>query len=425
MNILILGGGGREHALAWKIKQSPLCDNLYIAPGNAGTAKVGTNVDFAATSFEEIANFSSQNDIGMIVCGPEDPLVKGLRDFIATDVRTKDIYFIGPNQQGAALEGSKDFSKQFMIRNQVPTAKHISVSKDNLEEGKKYIQEMKMPVVLKADGLAAGKGVIILDNIEEAKQTLENMINGMFGEASNTVLIEEFLKGIELSVFVLTDGEHYVVLPEAKDYKRIGEGDTGLNTGGMGAVSPVPFANEAFMDKIEQQIIIPTVEGLKKDNINYKGFIFIGIMKVGDEPYVIEYNCRLGDPETEVILPRIENDLVELFVATEKQELDNIKLNFSKDFCTTVIMVSGGYPGDYTKGDLMNIQTTNPMVFHAGTKQQENNIYTNGGRVIACTAKGNSLEDAINSSYELTKEIQYKDSYFRRDIGQDLKEYKA
>ena len=420
MNILILGSGGREHAFAWKLKQSSLCKQIYIAPGNSGTESIGINVQISVNDFNAIAEFSINHNIGMIVCGPEDPLVNGLRDYIKSNIKTKQINFIGPDKHGAMLEGSKDFSKKFMIKHHIPTAKYISVTKENLSEGKAYIQKMTMPVVLKADGLAAGKGVLIIDTVEDACDELDKMIHGLFGAASSTVLIEEFLTGIEVSVFVLTDGENYLILPEAKDYKRIGEGDTGLNTGGMGAVSPVGFADSAFMNKVEQQIVKPTIDGLKKENINYIGFVFIGLMNVGGEPYVIEYNCRMGDPETEVVLPRIENDLVELFLATDNRELYKHQIQTSNQYCTTVFLVSGGYPGDYIKHKQIKISQGHELLFHAGAINENGSIYTNGGRVMACSALGDTLEGALNNSYTLVSHIEYEGKYYRKDIGKDL-----
>jgi phosphoribosylamine---glycine ligase len=427
MNVLLLGSGGREHAFAWKLSQSKKLSKLFIAPGNAGTASCGTNVEISATDFAAIKDFVLANEIKMVVVGPEDPLVKGVHDFFLADEELKTIPVIGPQAEGAQLEGSKDFSKRFMIRHGIPTAAYETFTKDTLEKGLAFLETLKPPYVLKADGLAAGKGVVIPTTLEAAKQELCDMLSGKFGGAGNKVVIEEFLQGIELSVFVLTDGISYKLLPSAKDYKRIGDGDTGLNTGGMGAVSPVPFADEAFLKKVEERIVKPTIEGLKKDGIPYVGFIFIGLMNDNGDPKVIEYNCRMGDPETEVVLPRIQSDLLELFIAVGAKQLSAFNFQLDPRTATTVMMVSGGYPGDYEKGKsitgLENVKDA--IAFHAGTKVSGEKIVTNGGRVIAVTGLGNSIEEAIAKSYAGAKEISFEGSYFRQDIGQDLLKYSA
>lgn len=422
MNVLILGSGGREHAFAWKIAQSTQLQNLYIAPGNAGTAHCGTNVNIAVTDFEAIKNFVWEKDIDLVLVGPEDPLVKGIHDFFLSDAVLKDIPVIGPKKDGAMLEGSKDFSKQFMMRHGVPTARYASFTKSTVEEGKTFLETLQPPFVLKADGLAAGKGVLIIDSMNEAKAELENMLGGKFGEAGNTVVIEEFLKGIELSVFVLTDGKSYKLLPAAKDYKRIGEGDTGLNTGGMGAVSPVPFADEAFLKKVEEKIVKPTVAGLNADGIDYRGFIFIGLMNCGGEPFVIEYNCRMGDPETEVVIPRIKSDLLDLLEGVATQTLHEKTYETISETATTVVMVSGGYPGNFEKGKVVS-GLGNPgdsIVFHAGTKQEGEAVLTNGGRVFAITSFGKTIREAVSKSFGTADKITYEGKYLRRDIGKDL-----
>ncbi|HWY38300.1 MAG TPA: phosphoribosylamine--glycine ligase [Bacteroidia bacterium] len=423
MNVLILGSGGREHAFAYKISQSKKLENLYIAPGNAGTALCGTNVNIAATDFESIKSFVWEKGIDMVVVGPEDPLVKGIYDFFKGDEVLKDVAIIGPSKAGAQLEGSKDFSKEFMLRHKIPTARYQTFTKDTLQEGLKFLETLSPPYVLKADGLAAGKGVVIPDTLEEAKKELNEMLaHAKFGNASAKVVIEEFLKGIELSVFVLTDGKNYKILPAAKDYKRIGEGDTGLNTGGMGAVSPVPFADEAFIKKVEERVAIPTLKGLQEENIVYKGFIFIGLMNCGGEPQVIEYNCRMGDPETEVVLPRIKTDLLELFDAVDNEKLNEIQLEVDERIATTVMLVSGGYPEDYEKNKIISglDKTSGSIVFHAGTKNEHGNVLTSGGRVIAVTSFGNSIEEAVSQSFKNAEIISYDKKYYRRDIGKDL-----
>ena len=423
MNVLILGNGGREHAFAYKISQSKKLENLYIAPGNAGTAYCGTNIAISTTDFEAIKNFVWEKDIDMVVVGPEDPLVKGIYDFFKNDDVLKDIAIIGPSKAGAQLEGSKDFSKQFMLRHKIPTARYQSFTKETLDEGLKFLETLHAPYVLKADGLAAGKGVVIPETLEEAKKELTEMLaHAKFGNASAMVVIEEFLKGIELSVFVLTDGTSYKILPAAKDYKRIGEGDIGLNTGGMGAVSPVPFADEAFIKKVEERVVIPTMKGLQQEDIIYKGFIFIGLMNCNGEPQVIEYNCRMGDPETEVVIPRIKTDLLTLFEAVANEKLHELKLDIDERIATTVMLVSGGYPEDYNKNKIISAldKTEGSIIFHAGTKIENDQILTNGGRVIAITSFGNTMVEAISKSMKNAEIISYDKKYYRKDIGQDL-----
>ena len=428
MNVLILGSGGREHAFAWKLAQSKQLENLFIAPGNAGTAQCGTNVNISATDFEAVKNLVWEKSIDLVLVGPEDPLVKGIHDFFLQDEVLKEIPVIGPKKDGAQLEGSKDFSKQFMFRHGVPTAKYKSFTKENILEGATFIDSLEAPYVLKADGLAAGKGVLILNNKDEAKLELHNMIlNAKFGAAGNTVVIEEFLKGIELSVFVLTDGKSYKILPSAKDYKRIGVGDTGLNTGGMGAVSPVPFADEAFIKKVEEKIVKPTINGLLKDGIDYRGFIFIGLMNCDGEPSVIEYNCRMGDPETEVVIPRIESDLLDLLQGVATQTLHEKQFSVIPDIATTVVLVSGGYPEDYEKNKKVTgtHSSKDSHIFHSGTALKDGEVLTNGGRVFAVTAFGKTIEEAISKSFVAAEEVIYEGKYYRNDIGKDLINWKG
>lgn len=424
MNILLLGSGGREHAIAYKIAQSAKTSQLYIAPGNAGTAACGKNVNINPEDFEAVKSFVLENGVKMVVVGPEAPLVAGVVDYFKADKSLKNIAVVGPSMEGAKLEGSKDYAKSFMQRYSIPTARYGTFSKENIAEGISFLRSLKPPYVLKADGLAAGKGVLILDSLEEAEKELSEMLNNAkFGKASSKVLIEEYLHGIELSVFVITDGKNYKILPEAKDYKRIGEKDTGLNTGGMGSVSPVPFADKDFMQKVEQRIVIPTVDGLSKENIDYKGFIFIGLMNVDGNPYVIEYNVRMGDPETESVFPRIESDVVEMFERTFNGTLDGMELKITSQVAACVMMVAKGYPESYPKGDVItgigNVKDS--LVFHAGTKLGANNeVLSNGGRVICVTSFADTLDAALQKSYQAVEKIQWENKYYRRDIGKDL-----
>jgi phosphoribosylamine--glycine ligase len=428
MNILVIGNGGREHALCWKIRQSPLCEEIFVAPGNAGTSTIAENVPIGINDFSALGKFCLDRDVKLVVVGPEGPLVNGIRDFFEQDQALRHILMVGPGKSGAQLEGSKDFSKQFMLRHNIPTAKARTFEATDLNSALDYISTCKPPIVLKADGLAAGKGVIISLSQGEARTVIKEMlINKKFGEASSKVLIEEFLNGIELSVFVLTDGRDYVILPEAKDYKRIGEGDLGLNTGGMGAVSPVSFATPAFMDKIKERIVKPTVFGLIQEGIEYKGFIFVGIMNVGGEPYVIEYNARLGDPETQAVMPRIKSDFVELLEAAANGNLTGKKIEIDEHHAVTVALVSGGYPGEYKTGkSIVGLENeVDALIFHAGTKKQNNNVLTDGGRVLAITGKGSSLEEARAQVYKTAAKVYWDGLYYRKDIGQDLMNYKG
>jgi len=423
MNVLIIGSGGREHAFTWKINQSKKLSKLYVAPGNAGTSLIATNVAIHPTDFDAIKKLVLEKNIELVIVGPEDPLVEGIHDFFLADEQLKSIGIIGPKKDGAQLEGSKEFSKKFMVKNNIPTAKYAAFTVETLQDGFRFLESLQPPFVLKADGLAAGKGVVILDDLQAAKNELTEMLtNKKFGAASTKVVIEEFLHGIELSVFVLTDGNSYKILPSAKDYKRIGEGDTGLNTGGMGAISPVPFADDAFIKKVEEQIVKPTITGLKKQGIDYKGFIFIGLMNNNGNPYVIEYNVRMGDPETEVVIPRIESDLLDLFEGVAHQTLHEKEIKISDKTATTVMLVSGGYPEDYEKGkEISNLENiANSLIFHAGTKLENNKVVTNGGRVIAVTSLANSIEEALQISFDNAKNIDFENKYYRKDIGKDL-----
>lgn len=426
MNVLVLGSGGREHAFAWKIAQSKKLSNLYIAPGNAGTSACGENINVSVTDFDGIKKIVLEKDVDLVVVGPEDPLVKGIVAYFKNDALLNDVAIIGPSQEGAMLEGSKDVAKAFMQKHNIPTARYQTFDTSTLNEAKAFLKELQPPYVLKADGLAAGKGVLIIDNIEEAEKELDEMLlNAKFGEASAKVVIEEFLNGIELSIFVLTDGKNYKVLPAAKDYKRIGEGDTGLNTGGMGAISPVPFADENFLQKVEERIIKPTVQGFEKDNIDYKGFVFIGLMNVNGDPFVIEYNVRMGDPETEAVLPRIESDLLETFEAVANQKLSEVEFKLSDKTAATIIMVSGGYPESYEKGKVISglDKSTESIVFHGGTKMSDGKVVTSGGRVFAITSLADTMEEALELSYKTVQNITFEGVNFRKDIGQDLKKY--
>lgn len=423
MTILLLGSGGREHALAWKMLQSSKCSKLFVAPGNAGTASIATNISMQPTDFESIKKFVIEENVEMVVVGPEDPLVAGIFDFFKNDKDLKSVPVIGPSKEGAKLEGSKEYAKEFLIKHKIPTAAYDSFTAETVENGCKFLETLSPPYVLKADGLAAGKGVVILNDLDEAKTELRNMlVHQKFGNASSKVVIEEFLDGIELSCFVLTDGKNYKILPTAKDYKRIGEGDTGLNTGGMGAVSPVPFADAVLMEKIETRIVKPTIEGLQKDGIEYKGFVFIGLINVKGEPMVIEYNVRMGDPETEVVMPRIKSDIVELFLAVADEKLNEVSLEIDSRSATTIMVVSGGYPEDFEKGKTItgieNVQ--NSIVFHAGTKLDNGTIVSNGGRVLAVTSYGNDFNEAIKKSYQSIENLHFDKMYYRKDIGFDL-----
>ena len=422
MNVLVLGSGGREHTFAYQLAKSSRCKNLFVAPGNAGTAAIATNISLSVTDFAAIEQCVLHNAIDMVVVGPEDPLVQGIVDYFAATPGLQKVQIIGPSQKGALLEGSKQRAKEFMMAHNIPTAGYASFTPETLGAGKQFLETLKAPYVLKADGLAAGKGVLIIQDLNEAKDALADMLGGKFGAASNTVVIEEFLDGIELSVFVLTDGKNYKVLPTAKDYKRIGEGDTGLNTGGMGAISPVPFADDVLMQKIEQRIVIPTVEGLQKENIDYKGFVFIGLIKVGDDPFVIEYNVRMGDPETEVVLPRIKTDLVAVFEATFKQNLNDLDFELDTRAAATVMLVSGGYPEAYEKGEVISgiEDVSGSIVFHAGTAMKDGDVVTSGGRVIAVTSMDEDYKEAIKKSYQNIEKLSFNRMNFRTDIGFDL-----
>ena len=423
MTILLLGSGGREHALAWKMLQSPLCTKLFVAPGNAGTETIATNINLNPNDFQAVKELVLLEHVNLVVVGPEDPLVAGIFDFFQTDEKLHAIPVIGPSQLGAQLEGSKEFAKEFLVKHRIPTAAYDSFTKESVEKGCRFLETLSPPYVLKADGLAAGKGVLIINDLKEAQDELRNMlVHSKFGLASAKVVIEEFLDGIELSCFVLTDGKNYKILPTAKDYKRIGEGDTGLNTGGMGAISPVPFADAVLLEKIETRIVKPTIEGLQHDKIQYKGFVFIGLIIVKGAPMVIEYNVRMGDPETEVVIPRIKNDLVELFLAVANETLDELTLEIDERSATTVMVVSGGYPEDYEKGkEITGIQNiTDSLVFHAGTKMEKDKVFTNGGRVLAVTSYGNDFQEAIKKSYQNINKLHFDTMYFRKDIGRDL-----
>tara|TARA_B100001063_G_scaffold245803_1_gene282621 strand:+ start:3223 stop:4497 length:1275 start_codon:yes stop_codon:yes gene_type:complete len=423
MNILIIGSGGREHTLSWKIKQSRHCNQLFILPGNAGTAKLGENVNLNPNNFEQVKDLVIEKDIELIIVGPEEPLVNGIVDFFESQNELKNVKIFGPSKKGAQLEGSKDFSKDFMFRNKIPCANSKTFNSKNIEEGFSFLEKISPPYVLKADGLAAGKGVLILDNIDEAKRELREMlINKKFGDASRSVLIEEFLDGIEVSVFFITDGKDYIMLPEAKDYKRIGDGDKGPNTGGMGAVSPVSFADDDFMKKVKNKVVERTVHGINSEKINYKGFVFAGLMNVNGEPFVIEYNVRMGDPETQVVIPRLKNDLAEIILMCLEGDLDKVSTKFKREYATTVILASNGYPEKYTKGKKISkvYDDEDTLIFHAGTKLVSGDIISNGGRVLACTGFGSRLSESLENSYKKADEILWDDKYFRKDIGKDL-----
>lgn len=422
MNVLILGSGGREHALAWKITQSPLVNEVFIAPGNAGTSLVGKNLDISVDDFEGIRHAIIQNAISLVIVGPEDPLVNGIRDYLETNPELRSLLIVGPSAEGARLEGSKDFAKRFMMKYGIPTAGYKTFRKGQHQEATEFLKTLSPPYVLKADGLAAGKGVLILNNLKEAESEITQMLNGKFGDASKSVVIEEFLDGIEMSVFVLTDGKDFLLLPEAKDYKRIGEGDKGLNTGGMGAVSPVPFASAEFMKKVEEKVIRPTINGLHAEGINYRGFVFFGLIKVKDEPFVIEYNARMGDPETEVVIPRIKSDIIPNLIACAKGELSGQKIEFDKRCAGTVMMVSGGYPLSFEKGKkLSGLESGGEsVIFHAGTKKSNGSVLTNGGRVLSITSYGEDIHKALKKSYEVAGKVDFENKYYRKDIGFDL-----